>query len=76
MAGITLKEAEKHLKTWLTAELEIATSQSYKIGTRTLTRADLSQVQKTIKYWQAKVNELSSNRKGRNRVFRAVPRDL
>jgi len=78
MAGITLKEAERHLKTWLAAELEIATSQSYKIGTRMLTRADLSQVREQIKYWQRQVAELeaANGRRGRNRVYRAVPRDL
>jgi len=73
MAGITLKQAEQHLKIWLTAEQEIATSQSYKIGTRNLTRADLKEVRNEIVFWENKVNQLS--RKGRNRVYRAVPRD-
>lgn len=74
MAGMTLKQAQKHLDIWLAAELEIATSQSYKIGTRTLTRADLKEVRNQIKFWEDKVDHLS--RKGRNRVYRAVPRDL
>lgn len=78
MAGITLKEAQKHLKMWLKAESEIATSQSYTIGTRTLTRASLKEVRDQIKFWQSKVAELESTaaNKGRNRVYRAVPRDL
>jgi hypothetical protein len=78
MAGISLKEAKKHLKSWLEAELEISTSQSYKIGTRSLTRADLAQVREQIKFWQGKVKELETaeGRRGRNRVYRAVPRDL
>jgi len=74
MAGITLQEAEKHLKTWLAAELELSSHQSYKIGTRMLTKADLSEVRKTIKYWEDKINQLS--RRGRNRIYRCVPRDL
>ncbi|MCX4355666.1 MAG: DUF6148 family protein [Oscillospiraceae bacterium] len=78
MAGITLKEAQKHLKIWLKAESEIATSQSYTIGTRTLTRANLKEVRDQIKFWENKVAELESAaaNKGRNRVYRAVPRDL
>jgi outer membrane PBP1 activator LpoA protein len=78
MPGITLKQAQEHLQAWLKAELEISTSQSYKIGTRSLTRADLSQVREQIKYWQGKVAELENAAKGRgrNRVFRAVPFDF
>jgi len=74
MAGITLKQAEQHLKAWLTAEREIATSQSYKIGTRMLTRADLKEVRKEILFWENRINQLS--RKGRNRSYHVVPRDL
>jgi len=74
MSGITLQTAQKHLDAWLKAELEITTSQSYKIGTRNLTRADLKQVREQVKYWQNMVSQLSG--RGRNRVYRAVPRDL
>lgn len=74
MAGITLQQAQAHLDTWLTAELEIATSQSYKIGTRMLTRANLNEVREQVKFWTQKVQQLE--RKGRNRVYRCVPRDL
>lgn len=75
MAGITLKDAEKHLKAWLTAELELTSHQSYKIGTRMLTKADLNAVREQIKYWEKKVQQLQSGR-GRNKVYRCVPRDL
>jgi hypothetical protein len=74
MAGITLERAKKHLEMWLEAESEIALSQSYRIGTRMLTRADLRQVREQIQYWQNQVNQLI--RGGRNKVYRAVPRDL
>ncbi len=78
MSGVTLKEAQKHLKMWLEAELKIAASQSYTIGTRSLTRANLKEVREQIKFWQNKVSELegAAGRKGRNRILRAVPRDL
>lgn len=78
MAGITLTIAKKHLNAWLTAELEVTTHQSYTIGSRSLTKADLADIREQIKYWDDKVSELENieKRGGRNRVFRAVPRDL
>lgn len=78
MSAITLSEAREHLKIWLEAEAAIATSQSYTIGTRSLTRASLKEVREQIKFWQNKVTELegAAAKKGRNRIYRAVPRDL
>lgn len=78
MAGITLEIARKHLEAWLTAELEVTTNQSYTIGSRTLTRANLAQIRKQIEFWNNKVAELENleQRRGRNRTYRAVPRDL
>ena len=78
MAEITLTIARKHLNAWLTAEMEVTTHQSYTIGSRSLTKADLADIREQIKYWDDKVSELENieKRGGRNRVFRAVPRDL
>lgn len=74
----TLAVARKHLDAWLTAELELTTAQSYTIGTRSLTRANLPEVRKEIQFWQNEVARLENleKHKGRNRLFRAVPRDL
>ncbi len=43
-----------------------------------MTRADLTQIRKEIEYWDGKVNALAAvaANGGRNRVKRAVPRDL
>lgn len=70
--------AKKHLDAWLTAELEVTTHQSYTIGSRSLTKANLSEIRKEIDYWQNEVARLENieKRGGRNRVFRAIPRDL
>lgn len=78
MAGVTLEIAKKHLDAWLTAELEVTTHQSYTIGSRSLTKANLSDIRKQIQFWENEVARLEniSKRGGRNRVFRAVPRDL
>lgn len=76
--GISLEIAKKHLDAWLTAELEVTTHQSYTIGSRSLTKANLSEIRKQIEYWSDQVARLENieKRSGRNRVYRAVPRDL
>lgn len=78
MAGITLETAEKHLNAWLEAELTVTTGQSYTIGSRVLTRANLTEIRNAIDYWNKKVIVLENAKKtgGRNRVWRVVPRDL
>lgn len=78
MAGITLKTAQKHLDAWLKAELTVTTGQSYTLGSRTLTRANLTEIRNMIDYWNKKVQNLESlqSNGGRNRVRRVVPRDL
>lgn len=78
MAGITLEEAEIHLRAWLKAELEVTLHQSYTIGTRSLSKANLGEIKKQIEFWQSKVDNLEkiSKIKGRNRVRRVVIRDL
>lgn len=75
--GITLEQAQEHLEMWLEAEMEVTTSQSYQLGSRSLTRANLSEIRETIDYWQKKVDALLAAQKGgRNKVRRGVPRDL
>lgn len=78
MAAITLETAKRHLDAWLEAELTCTTNQSYTIGSRTLTRADLAEIRNTIKYWAGIVDSLEAAQKhgGRNRVTRIMPRDL
>ncbi len=78
MAGITLETAQKHLDAWLQAELTVTTGQSYTIGSRVLTRANLTEIRNAIDYWNKKVIALDNAKKagGRSRVRRVVPRDL
>ena len=78
MAGITLETAQKHLDAWLEAEMQVTNAQSYTIGSRTLTKANLTEIRKSIEYWQQKVTILENLKKnnGRSRVKRFVPRDL
>ena len=76
MVGWTLEEARGKLRMWLEAEEAVATGQSYRIGSRQLQRADLSEIAARIAYWKKQVEALESGRKGGCRVLRAVPRDL
>lgn len=77
MAVFAKKLCEQKLNTWLAAEEAIATGQSYQMGTRMLTRANLNAVREEIEYWSANLirAEAEEQRGGRNRIFQFVPRD-
>ena len=69
---------KQKLALWLNAESRVATGQRYQIGDRSLTRADLRQIREQIEYWGGKLAEAEAEEKhrGRNRVYRALPRDV
>jgi uncharacterized small protein (DUF1192 family) len=75
MAAWQLEEAREHLKRWLDAEMAVAMGQSYRIGSRELTRANVADIRERINYWRREVERLESGRSG-IRVLRGVPRDL
>lgn len=77
--AITLDVARNHLSIWLKAEESVAIgSQSYKMGTRSLTRADLGEIRRQVQFWETKVLDLQNKTagRGRSRGYRGVPRDL
>ena len=76
MSGITVERAKEYLEIWLDAEKAVATGQSYKIGSRSLTRANLSDIRDSIRYWRNELEKLESGRGSGARVLRVVPRDL
>ncbi|KZL88704.1 DUF6148 family protein [Clostridium magnum] len=78
MAAWTIQQARDHLQAWMEAELKVTAGQSYSIGTRQLTRADLGQINEKIKFWANEVEKLEARQqhRGTNRVYRVVPRDL
>ena len=55
MAGITLAIATAKLTLWLAADDALATSQSYSIEGRTLTRADGQLISDNIDRWNKRV---------------------
>jgi hypothetical protein len=72
MSGPRREYAQRRLTLYLEAEEKILNSQSYQIGTRTLTRADLAAVQGEIR----RLENILDNGGTGSRTFRAVPRDL
>lgn len=71
-----LEEAEAMVELYIEAEKQILNGQSYKIGSRELTRADLNAVVKFRKEWEKKVSDLKDPRGKRPRIKRALIRDL
>ena len=78
MAIYSVEFCKRKLNTWLAAEEAIATGQRYQIEGRSLTRADLYDVRKEIEFWEGKLAVATAEEQygGRNRVFRAVIRDV
>ena len=61
---------------WLDAQEALATGKSYKIGTRQLTRADTSEIQEWIGYWEDKITKFENGRRKKQKMVLGVPRDL
>lgn len=70
---ISLTTAQARLSTYLDAEAAVLRNQSYSIGDRSLTRANLKEIREGIDYWSAKVNELQRNASGGIQVQLGVP---
>lgn len=78
MANTRLEKAKERLNAYYEAELAVLTGQEYRIGTRTLKRADLQEIRKAISDLEKLVAQLEAveSGKGPRRVIRIVPRDL
>lgn len=75
--ALTLEEVRENLALWRKAEQAIATAQSYTMGNRTLTRANLNEVIKRINYWEEKETEIEMRAQGKRmrRTKQFIPRD-
>ena len=79
MSFSRLSSLKLRYEKYCNAELAILDgAQSYQIGSRNLTRADLSEVTDMIKYLEKEIAAEESKAKGtgRNRVMGIVPRDV
>lgn len=73
MAGYTLAQAQAQLDLWMAADAAVATSQSYSIAGRSLSRADAGEITNKIQFWNGQVALLSANAAGRRRTRYVVP---
>lgn len=60
MSAIDLETAQTMLTLWIDAEAAVASSQEYRIGTKSLTRADARVITDKINYWRREVSRLQS----------------
>jgi hypothetical protein len=73
MAGITLAQAEAQLALYLEAEAAVLAKQSYSIGGRSLSLANLAEIQQGIKLWNDRAISLAATTSGRGRARTIVP---
>lgn len=73
---ITIEDAKENLQIWLDAQKAVSTGQSYKIGTRSLTRSSIADILRMIRYWQNVIDQLEAGVGRGARVLRGVPRDF
>jgi hypothetical protein len=75
-----LDSTKRRLDLYYAAEEAVLSGQEYRIGSRSLRRADLNEIRSTISQLENKCDELQtqieSNGKGSRRAFRITPRDL
>lgn len=72
--GDTLERLKSRLQLYYEAEAAVLSGQSYRIGTRTLQRADLAQIRQAIKELESQVEMLERDA-GRS-AKRVVLRDI
>ena len=74
MPVVTLTQANATLQAYILAERKVLAGQSYSIGDRALTRADLKEIREGIEYWNKQVSMLAAERT-KPPVRRIIPRD-
>lgn len=70
-----LDQKKKRLQRYYEAEEKILNSQSYSLGSKQLTRADLSKVQSMIAKLEAEITSLEERGTAKRRCRRALPID-
>jgi hypothetical protein len=74
-----LESLKSRLQMYLDAEIAILTgAQSYKIGSRELSRVNMSHIREQIKYLEHEITKEESQAagRGRNKTFGIIPRDI
>ena len=65
-----LAKAKERLTAYYEAEMKVLSGQAFKIGTRSLTRADLAEIRVAITNLENSVEELTAQAAGRGRRLR------
>jgi hypothetical protein len=71
MAGLTLAQCEQKLSEYLTAAEKVAAKQSYSIDGRSLSYANIGEIQSAIEFWDKQCRRLSRGSRG-NKVARSI----
>lgn len=73
-----LQKAKERLNAYYEAELAVLSGQEYRIGTRTMRRADLIEIRKAINELEGLVQQLEASQSGSTsaRARRVVLRDI
>lgn len=69
----TEEQCKEHLQAWLAADLAVAKSQSYTIGSRVLTRANSVEIARNIKLWSERLSKIKRKYSG-PRTFQIIPK--
>lgn len=70
------KKLQYRLELYYEAEEKILARQSFTIGSRSLTMADLKEVQDMIKSLESQIEAIDSLGTTKRRVARVIPRDI
>ncbi len=73
---IRLETYKSRLMQYYAAEEKILEGQAYSIGSRSLTRANLSEVRAAIRELESKINALETRGTTKRKVVRVIPRDF
>ena len=58
--AMTSATAQAHLDAWIAADLAVSSGQSYSIGQRSLSRANVTEIRNQITYWQRVLDRLAA----------------
>lgn len=75
MSNTVLEMKRKRLERYYDAEEKVLNSQSYTLGSKTLTRADLASIQSMIKILESEIESLEKYGTMKRRSVRIVPVD-
>ncbi len=70
-----LERYERRLEMYYRAEEAVLLNQEYRMGTKSLKRADLSTIRAAIKELESQI-EILKESGGKNKAFRFIPRDI